>query len=163
MMGVDIALYRCRIGTFTQPRKCVIHLASINLSGIPLCIRLLLFCLLVVNDIERNPGPTTGATGTSRDLPSRRGRRGSRGASTGVSGSPLFQDSSPPGSQQRRSTRYGQNPINNWLHNTKDNVQGDDNNEFDVIGDDVDLKQIIREHIAMSKVSIPSLMSSSKI
>ena len=66
-MGVDIAVYRARIGTFLMPDKSKNRMAvlSVSKSSVSLCLRTLvaLSLLLVVSgNVEVNPGPGTGST-----------------------------------------------------------------------------------------------------
>lgn len=73
IMGVDIATYRQRIGTFSMPKKQGNTIRTLNISRIGLrryiCGIRLLVCLtailLTCGDIESNPGPET-STRTSR-------------------------------------------------------------------------------------------------
>ena len=56
-MGVDLSVYRARIGTFCMPNKCRLVLHGYK-TGLRLCV---LFGLLLVvcGDVEVNPGPAT--------------------------------------------------------------------------------------------------------
>lgn len=61
-MGVDLAIYRARIGVFVMPRKCKIKLDTIVLSrsSVSMTLRLVIFWSVLVTlggDIELNPGP----------------------------------------------------------------------------------------------------------
>ena len=56
-MGVDLCLWRARIGTFSQPFKSKISIAKLNLYHVGLCLRILLFAILAAQCVERNPGP----------------------------------------------------------------------------------------------------------
>ena len=59
-MGVDIVLWRVRIGTFIQPVKCRSRIPVLTVSGMSLYIRALLFLLLAVYGVETNRGPGLG-------------------------------------------------------------------------------------------------------
>lgn len=59
-MGIDVSLWRARIGTFTQPLARRGWVQGLKLMGVSLCIRTVLFYLLVVHGIEMNPGPGPG-------------------------------------------------------------------------------------------------------
>ena len=65
-MGVDIVLWRVRIGTFIQPVKCRSRIPVLTVSGMSLYIRALLFLLLAVYGVETNPEPGTGPGAQSR-------------------------------------------------------------------------------------------------
>lgn len=118
---------------------------TLNLGKIPMCIRLVLFLLLVVQGVESNPGPTSAASGTG--TPAGRGsnvdanRRSSVGGRGNVSNtgrgsdrghnvrrrgnsrgnSSVVQDRSPPPSQCLRSSqRDNQRSINEWFGHPRD-------------------------------------------
>ena len=79
MMGVDLYTYRLRIGSFSQPSRCKFRMRTLSVSSnrICLCIRVVLFVLLVAQCVEHNPGPIDKAA-TGRGSPS--GRGSGRGA-----------------------------------------------------------------------------------
>ena len=68
-MSVDTALWRVRIGTFSQPRKVKSRLKTLRVAwkSVSLAMRLFLcMSLLVCGDIEANPGPkNTGSASRS--------------------------------------------------------------------------------------------------
>ena len=79
-MGVDILIYRCRIGTFVMPLKCrtCIHGIRLSKGKIRLCVRALvaLSLLLVVSgDVESNPGPGSGQEPLASQKPQTRQRQ----------------------------------------------------------------------------------------
>ena len=58
---IEIALWRARVGTFSQPIKCRTALPVLRITGVLLGVRVLLFLLLAVNGVETNPGPLAGS------------------------------------------------------------------------------------------------------
>lgn len=61
-MGVELVIYRIRIGVFTMPRKCKYKMDKIVISNtsVSVFLRLLVglsVVLLMGGDIEMNPGP----------------------------------------------------------------------------------------------------------
>ena len=60
-MGIEIALWRARVGTFSQPIKCRTALPVLRITGVLLGVRVMMFLLLAVNGVETNPGPLAGS------------------------------------------------------------------------------------------------------
>lgn len=58
-MGVDVSLWRARIGLFFQLVKPKSYTAvlTVESGSVSLCIRILLFMLLTMQCVELNPGP----------------------------------------------------------------------------------------------------------
>ena len=58
-MGISLEQWRQRIGTFSQPVRCSSPIPTIKLRAkyLSLGIRILLFLMLVTQDVESNPGP----------------------------------------------------------------------------------------------------------
>ena len=74
-MGISIEQWRCKIGCFSQPKKCTtrvnvnnVHLTSGLKSGLRLVICLAAI-LILCGDVEQNPGPSTD--GARRKTPPR--------------------------------------------------------------------------------------------
>ena len=85
-MGVTIEVWRQRIGTFSQPVRCKSAFNTLQLKSkyISLCIRTVLFLMLVVQGVESNPGPPPGSINYSEHIADHinsqsYGRGGSRG------------------------------------------------------------------------------------
>lgn len=103
-MGVDLNVYRVRIGTFTMPNKCrrTLHGYKIGYltvrKGLRLCV---LFGLLLVicGDVEVNPGPATGRGSVQR----------SQGRQTQLSFSQAAVASPPTSEPRTRQQRQQQN------------------------------------------------------
>ena len=74
-MGIDIVLWRVRIGSFAQPNKSksCLHGLTLTFGHISLSNRVALFLLLIVEGVESNPGPG-GRGRTSRSNAGNRGR-----------------------------------------------------------------------------------------
>ena len=82
-MGIEISLWRARVGTFSQPIKCKTTFPVLRVNGVLLCVRVLLFLLLAVNGVETNPGPGSGSSAAEKG---RGGSAASRGRGRGDSG-----------------------------------------------------------------------------
>ena len=135
VMGIEISLWRARVGSFSQPIKCKTVFPVLRVCGVLLCVRVVLFLLLAVNGVEANPGPGPGGSGAAE-----KGRGGStssssRGRGRGDSGESnqrllRSNSSSSHGGAQGHGIRspsprvssYSnipttQPPINQWLSN----------------------------------------------
>lgn len=77
-MGISVEQWRVKIGTFCQPNKCKTKLKTLELRYVSLCIRVILFYLLVAEGIETNAGPPWRPTGRGS-----RGNRSNRGEACG--------------------------------------------------------------------------------
>lgn len=123
-MGIDISLWRCRIGTFSQPVKCVTRLKTIKLKYmyVSLSIRVVLLLLLLAECIEPNPGPYNSRGNTGRARVVNKGRGRGRGYGRGTD---IFSDSSDYNISTRRSARLQssqseqQNSISSWLYSSQ--------------------------------------------
>ena len=57
-MGIDLALYRLRIGAYNMKTKCNKMVEKSAVSGVSTCIIIqILMILLVIGGVELNPGP----------------------------------------------------------------------------------------------------------
>lgn len=124
-MGISLQQWRAKIGTFIQPNKSRVSTKTLELKYVSLCIRTVLFYLLIAEGIEVNPGP-----------PTRRGTQGSRGGARGT-GSPRGRGSGynrpdyfanmdnqiESGSIRRSDRIRGQSSLNAWLTNTQTQSQ----------------------------------------
>ena len=81
--GIELSLWRARVGTFSQPIKCKTTFPVLRVNGVLLCVRVLLFLLLAVNGVETNPGPGSGSDAAEKG---RGGSAASRGRSWGILG-----------------------------------------------------------------------------
>ena len=132
-MGVEIELWRARIGSFSQPIKCKTLWSVLRVKSVSLCIRILLFLLLAVNGVETNPGPgpnsgnaaekgrggsTSGSSrGRGRGEPSESNQRLLRSNSSSAHGGAQRQAfrSASPTVLTYSSTPSAQPPINQWF------------------------------------------------
>jgi regulator of replication initiation timing len=74
-MGISIEAWRAKIGTFSQPVKKIFHMNTLKPRHISLCIRVVLFLMLITQCVVPNPGP---GPGTSWRAPS--GRQSTSGS-----------------------------------------------------------------------------------
>ena len=95
-MGVSIEMWRYRIGCFSQPikLKTALHVLIVSYSAVSLSIRITLFLLLAMHDVEQNPGPRSRG-GNVRGVDGRGARTRGQGR-----GSPNIQNESGIFSQQ---------------------------------------------------------------
>ena len=77
VMGIEISLWRARVGSFSQPIECKSVFPVLKVCGVLLCVRVVLFLLLAVNGVETNPGPGPGGSGAAD-----KGRGGSTSSSS---------------------------------------------------------------------------------
>ena len=112
-MGVALEVWRARIGTFVQPVKIKTSLKVLELkhSHISLCIRTVLFLLLVCQCIESNPGPTTQSSKGRGNKAVHHVGRCTRNSSVDLLAPP------PPPEQQPAvpGTGYDHGTISAWL------------------------------------------------
>ena len=132
-MGIEIELWRARIGSFSQPIKCKTLLSVLRVKSVSLCIRILLFLLLVVNGVETNPGPgpnsgnaaakgrigstSESSRGRGRGEPSESNQRLLRSNSSSAHGGAQGQAfrSASPTVLTYSSTPSAQPPVNQWF------------------------------------------------
>ena len=142
-MGIDIDIWRKRIGGFSQPFKGRFPLETLKLKHLSLYIRVCLFLLLVVQGVETNPGPNPAPSFGTSSGPARGGStsgprnsigaankpsgysnasrgRGANAAGRGASRRSTTYDNSQPASDRvLRSADASQNVMNAWLNSDR--------------------------------------------
>ena len=132
-MGIEISLWRARVGTFSQPIKCKTTFPVLRVNGVLLCVRVLLFLLLAVNGVETNPGPGSGSGAAEKGRGGSAASRGRGRGDSGESNQRLLRSNSSSShggaqghamrSSSPRNSTYSsmastQPPINQWLNNS---------------------------------------------
>ena len=129
-MGVDIATYRARIGTFSMPfsSKSLLHGYVVSIEACRMSFRLsLLVCSLVVlcGDVEVNPGPSSKTAEAINQPPA---TRQSQLSFSQISASPL--ENTPPSRGKKQPQNVsdiatGNADILKCLQDMRSEVRGD--------------------------------------